>query len=65
LRTRSQDIGQWIVNLVGMTKRGNVAFSFMAYRSPREVKLAKGLAFFVARGQPPCGPTATCPSGRP
>ncbi|MEY9460300.1 hypothetical protein ABH973_000713 [Bradyrhizobium ottawaense] len=32
LRARSQDIRQWIVDLVGLTKRHNV--SFMAYRSP-------------------------------
>jgi len=33
--TRSQDIGQWIISLVGLTKRDNIAIvSFMAYRSP-------------------------------
>ena len=33
-RTRSQDIGQWIIDLVGVTKTYNIAISFMAYRSP-------------------------------
>ena len=33
-RTRSQDIGQWIVDLVGLTKTTTLLFSFMAYRSP-------------------------------
>ena len=36
-RAGAQDLGQWIIDRSGCAKRTMVVFSFMAYRSPREV----------------------------